>query len=190
MIKNILLGVLFTAIAGVLIFGGVNRTLAKQDNEVRTYEEGGGGYGRNAAEEGARRPAEGWLAAPGGAYSGGQGGGYGYGRQEAAASGAPQPQAEVNEWITLEGQAASADTTCLIVTISAGEQIEISGRAWSYAQEQGFSANAGDALQLTGFYDSGELFETGAIANQTSGQTVALRDENGRPRWAGRGRRG
>jgi hypothetical protein len=41
---------------------------------------------------------------------------------------------------------------------------------------------------LVGFYE-GDDFEVGQIDNATNGQTVLVRDENGRPLWAGRGRR-
>lgn len=43
MIKKILLGVLFAGITGFLIFGAVNRTLAKA-GDVRTETNGGGRY--------------------------------------------------------------------------------------------------------------------------------------------------
>ena len=49
-------------------------------------------------------------------------------------------------------------------------------------------AQAGDSVSLTGFYEDGD-FEVGQIDDQTTGQTVSLRDESGRPLWAGRGRR-
>ena len=48
---------------------------------------------------------------------------------------------------------------------------------------------AGDEVSATGFYD-GEDFEAGQITNQTAEQTLLLRDEDGRPLWSGRGRRG
>jgi len=42
---------------------------------------------------------------------------------------------------------------------------------------------------LAGFFE-GEEFEVGRIENLTAGQIVALRDPDGRPQWAERGRRG
>ena len=35
-----------------------------------------------------------------------------------------------------------------------------------------------------------ETFQAGQITNETSGQTLMLRDPNGRPLWAGRGQGG
>jgi hypothetical protein len=46
-------------------------------------------------------------------------------------------------------------------------------------------------VQLTGFYEEAD-FEIQALHNLASGQSLALREQNGRPLWAGggRGRRG
>ncbi len=43
MIKKIILGTLFTALIGFLIFGAVNRTIAKS-TDIRIETEGGGRY--------------------------------------------------------------------------------------------------------------------------------------------------
>ena len=97
-------------------------------------------------------------------------------------------QAEVDEWLTLSGTVTSADVDLLVVETASGE-VTVENRGWWYAQEQGFAAQAGDEVVLTGFYEN-DLFEVGQIDNLTAGQTVTLRDEAGRPMWAGRGRRG
>jgi hypothetical protein len=70
-----------------------------------------------------------------------------------------------------------------------GTELVVEGRAWRFVQEQGLSVQAGDALTLTGFYE-GEDFEVGQIDNESNGQMVRIREESGRPLWAGRGRRG
>jgi hypothetical protein len=113
----------------------------------------------------------------------GQGRNSGQGEQGAAG------QAEVNGWLQIQGAVVSADSDALLVQNAAGEQIELEGRPWRFAQEQGFAAQAGDQLTLNGFYD-GDEFEVGRIENLTSGQVVLLRDESGRPLWAGGGQRG
>jgi hypothetical protein len=63
--------------------------------------------------------------------------------------------------------------------------LEVTGRAWRFAQENGFTAQAGDILTLVGFYE-GEELEIGQMANHASGMVLALRGETGRPLWAGR----
>jgi len=74
------------------------------------------------------------------------------------------------------------------VLTAAGEQVVVENRPWSFAQEMGFAAQPGDQVTLVGFYED-ETLEVGQIADASNGQTVQLRDESGRPMWAGRGRR-
>jgi hypothetical protein len=97
-------------------------------------------------------------------------------------------QAQVDEWLALEGSVVSADADALVVQTDEGEEIVVENRPWSFAQEQGFVAQPGDLVTLTAFYEDGSV-EVGEIANASNGQTVRIRDENGRPMWAGRGRR-
>jgi hypothetical protein len=96
-------------------------------------------------------------------------------------------QAQVDEWLTLEGSIASVDANALVVNTATGEQVVVENRPWSFAQEQGFVAEAGDQVTLSAFYEDG-IIEVGTIADASNGQTVRLRDESGRPMWAGRGR--
>lgn len=62
--------------------------------------------------------------------------------------GVGNPQAEVDEWILVEGEVTAMDSTQISLTLTDGQAVEIYGRPWTYAQE------------------------------------------NGRPLWAGRGKRG
>lgn len=98
-------------------------------------------------------------------------------------------QAQVDGWLQIQGSVVSVDADALIVQTAAGDQIAVENRPWWFAQEQGFSAQAGDQVTLTGFYE-GEEFEVGRIDDATNGLSVLIRDETGRPLWAGRGRRG
>lgn len=111
------------------------------------------------------------------------------GRDEAPGDQTGTGQAQVEEWLQLQGTVVSVDADALVVQTPAGEQITVENRAWWFAQEQGFSAEIGDQVTLTGFYE-GEDFEVSQIDDATNGQSVLLRDESGRPMWAGRGRRG
>lgn len=95
----------------------------------------------------------------------------------------------MKEWLTIQGAVVSVDANTLVVQADSGEQVAVEKRAWWFAQEQGFSAQVGDQVTLVGFYEGDDL-EVGRIDDTTSGQTVLVRDENGRPLWAGRGRRG
>jgi hypothetical protein len=205
MIKNILLGITFTALAGGLIFGGVNRTLAqtvdkepvaqllrleKDLNNQERLEENleikqGVGIDNGSTGQGL------------GTGNDNDGGGYGNGSDkegyEQSGDGVPfgdgVPDAVVDEWVTLQGTVTAVDASLLEVTTSDGKVILVENRAWWFAQEQGLTLAAGDSVSLTGFYDDG-VFEAGSITSLATSQTVSLRDADGRPLWAGRGNGG
>ena len=132
------------------------------------------------------RPA--WAGAGRNAQGGSRGGDGGQGREDAPGDQAGSGQAQVEEWLTIQGTVVKADADALVVQMVGGEQVMVENRAWWFAQEQGFSAQVGDQVTLVGFYE-GDDFEVGQIDNATNGQMVLVRDENGRPLWAGRGRR-
>ncbi len=118
------------------------------------------------------------------------GGGYaGEGTTASPGDGTGTGQAEVDEWLTLEGTVRSVDASALVVQGPNGQEILVENRGWWFAQDQGFSAEPDDEVSVVGFYE-GDDFEVGQIDNLTSGKTVVIRDEDGRPLWAGRGRRG
>jgi len=119
-------------------------------------------------------------------YGAGNGQGTGYGQGRGAGQGNGTGQASVSEWVTLTGTVKSVDETIMIVATTSGQEISVTNRAWSFSQEQGFTIQTGDQVTLTGFYD-GDTFEVGQITNETTSRFVQLRDENGRPLWAGRG---
>lgn len=110
----------------------------------------------------------------------GQGQGQGQG-QGVAAQGA--------QWTTVQGSVVSVDQVAMTVKASNGEQVVIENRPWTYALEQKFSAKVGDQITMKGFYQNG-LFEIGQMQNVTSGASVQVRDQAGRPGWAGRGNGG
>jgi hypothetical protein len=128
----------------------------------------------------------------GGRFSSGSSRGSGYdgeGNTEAPGDGTGTGQAVVDEWLELSGTVIGVDASLLSVQMDNGELLEMIGRPWSFAQEQGFTAEIGDRLTVTGFYEDGE-FEVGGIENLTTPQSVVIREESGRPLWAGGGRRG
>jgi hypothetical protein len=186
MLKKVVLGTLFAGLIGVLVIGAVIRTMGRTE---RVAEASGHGYGRNRAEVGTYATGgSGWGR--GGYEQGGNRGGYGgQGREDAPGDQTGTGQANLEEWLTLEGTVVSVDADTLVVQTVSGEQVTMENRPWWFAQEQGFSAQVGDQVTLVGFYD-GDAFEVGRIESLTIGQMVLVRDENGRPLWAGRGRRG
>ena len=156
---------------------------------------GGNAYGRQAGDQDCEPLGDG-----GQGYRGGQGSGVGGGRGSAAGvgSGGGRGQAEVagdgvglenpaGTWVAVTGTVVAFDDH-LIVRTTEGDVEVGTGPEW-YWEESGFVLNAGDEVELHGFYE-GDEFELGWIKNVTTDETLDLRDETGRPLWAGRGRWG
>jgi hypothetical protein len=91
---------------------------------------------------------------------------------------------EEHAWQTLTGEVTAVAADLIMVTTESGEEIEIAGRPWRFAQESGFSVQLGDQLELSGFYEN-DSYEVAAIDDLISGAGVQIRDETGRPLWAG-----
>lgn len=185
MLKKVLVGTLFVALIGALVAGAVIRTSDRLNKEADAY----GGQGRSgndlAVEANAECSNVDTVAAGGNRGSSGRGV-----RDEALGDGnLGTGVAEVDEWITLEGTVTAADSGSMSIAAEEGTSVTVENRAWSFAQEQGFSVQAGDRVRLVGFYEDGD-FEVGTIENLSSRTQVQLREESGRPLWAGRGRGG
>lgn len=174
MSKKVVLRIALFALIGMLIAGAIVRTIDKTGGvaEARGNRDGG----RRAQDNAASRQA-------------GLGNDSGLSNGSGLDTGTGIGLAQVDEWLTFEGTVSSAGEDALVVETTAGEQITIENRPWWFAQEQGFTAAVGDMVTLTGFYEDGTV-EVGQISDTTTGQGVELRDETGRPMWAGRGRRG
>jgi hypothetical protein len=143
----------------------------------------GGGQGGYAQNGGSQEYREG----EGRQGNGGNGqGGNGNGQQAGSGQGKGTGLEVVEDWLTLEGTVAAVDEDALIVQVAEGEVL-VDGRAWMYALELGFSTQEGHDITLTGFYEDGE-FKAVELVDTTSGVSVAVRDQGGRPYWSGQGR--
>jgi hypothetical protein len=87
------------------------------------------------------------------------------------------------EWETLAGEVIIVDGEVTIQT-AGGEVLVGLGQA---AYRADFVLEIGDDVSVTGFYENGE-FKAGTVENLTTGETIVLRDEAGRPMWSGQGR--
>jgi len=174
MFKKILVGTLVVGLIGIMVAGAINRTNVK----AGTAEARGQGQGRGNVETT-------YTANGGGQGRGGNRPERGNGNTDPLGAG----QAQVADMLTLQGAVVSVNSTALVVQASNGEQVTVENRPWLYALEAKFSAQVGDQVMLTGFYQSG-VFEVSQVDNLTNGKTVLLRDATGRPGWAGRGQRG
>ena len=191
MIKKIILGVLFLGLGGFLIFGAVNRTLAKT-NDVRTEVNWGGRYqseeidlAKVAEDEnpyGRNQSLNRSLTRSETDSQYGNGGG----SRDGDRTGVPDPQATAGEWAEYEGNVISMDSSMILVETEDGDEIVIEGRALLFMQDSGFVTNVGNTLFITGFYEDDE-YKVATIIDQTTGETIVVRDEGGRPGWAGNG---
>ena len=176
MFKKIIVGALLVGVTGVLIAGAVIRTNAKAGDG--TVGEAGRG----------RTP----LAAATTANGGGQRGGRGaQGEQAVVGSGQGVPQADVTaeDWLVVSGTVTSVADDLVEIKTDADAVIPLQGRPLSFAAEQGFTLKVGDPVTLSGFEENG-AFTVGKVTNLSDNSSVVLRDANGHPGWAGRGRRG
>ena len=165
--------------------GGKGRSRQEQEATVSGTAGEAGGKGRSRQEQ------EATVSGTAGGPSRGQGdGGNTAGRQgQGEVSRNQEPEASVEEWLTYGGSVVALDDEGVTIATGDGQELAIKlGPPW-YRESLDFSAEVGDQVSVVGFYDD-DHFETGQVANQTNGQTLILRDEDGRPLWAGRGRQG
>jgi hypothetical protein len=208
MTKKLLIGGLIVALIGVLAVGIYNyaqgnsnlragQALAQGNSGDRGHRGGlsesndtaGDGSGNQGYRSG---PNEGDVASgPGNrgqAYGKGQTGnvsqsGYGDG------TGVPNPQANVSEWLTFGGEVVSVDMTSLTLQTDDGQVLSVQlGPEWFWSG-QGVSLVPGEHVTVLGFEENGQ-FQVGQIIPESSGTALQLRDSDGRPLWAGRGRGG
>jgi hypothetical protein len=98
----------------------------------------------------------------------------------------PDPQAQVDEWITLEGELISFQGGNMTMGTSDEELIAFQTGQPRFFSGQGITFQVGDPIRVLGFYQ-GDQFMAGEITQISSGLKVMLRDPNGRPLWAGPG---
>jgi len=206
MLGKVITGFVVVAISSGLIYGAVNRTMQRDVSVVdqliespERYNEGElyGDGNRNGQIElneegldqddpgefnGGSRLANDEIPGPG--YCAGSDNAPGYKGSDGAGTGLA---VDASSWIEVTGTVTALETDLLQVKMTDGSLIELSRRAWWFALDQGFTAETGDQIKLTGFYE-GDEFETAILNNLTKNIIVTIRDDNGRPLWAGRGR--
>ncbi|MBN1976666.1 MAG: hypothetical protein JW918_04615 [Anaerolineae bacterium] len=170
-----------------------------QDREQVSEAGGGKGYGNQCVPT---QDVGGKGDGAQGTSSQGAGGGNGRGNSVAAApsnsggkgagaAGESKGDGEsyaATEWITVTGEVTSFVDDELTIQTPDGEVVMHLGPEW-YWEVEGVALNLGDEVEVTGFYE-GDEFEVAGVENLTTGESVVLRDDSGRPMWAGRGRRG
>lgn len=107
-----------------------------------------------------------------------------------ASNSQPNHQAEIplteevpfQEHIEISGQVLEASHRGLTIQLANGQSISLSGRAWRYAQNLGFTAQTGDRVSIKGIFENNR-FEIIQMTLLRTEQAVNLRDENGQPLW-------
>lgn len=187
MLKKVLGYGVVGLLAVALVAGLVYILVRPAEAQAERGPLGGQGQGRSTAVE----PGTGYRGGGAAGLGGNGGGAYGSGgrggsRGETAGVGDGVGLDHPAEtWITVRGTFVSFDGD-LVIETAEGEMVLKTGPAW-YWDANGIALDAGDEVVLYGFYD-GDDFEVGRVENLTTGEVLALRDETGRPLWAGRGR--
>lgn len=121
-----------------------------------------------------------------------QGGGRGYrgGNQGNAASpetaryGTGVQQAELPAWETYHGIVQSVETTGFSLLADDGQVLWVDSGNQYFVQELGMNLRPGAALSVTGYWIE-DTFAAGQILTDPEAGLYQLRDEYGRPLWAG-----
>jgi hypothetical protein len=77
----------------------------------------------------------------------------------------------------------------LVLQLQDGQEMVVECKSWTYALELGFTTEIGHELKLYGFYE-GEELEIGGFEDLTTQLLTMVREESGRPFWAGGSGRG
>jgi hypothetical protein len=202
MLQKIIVGTLVAALSGVLIVGAINRTDAKNERIAQGQEEKSGVRTREAAQEpkqqnqGQQRQGNRVVSTETDLVEIGQRGG-GQGRYSDTSEG-DHPEdairggeglASVDEWLEVVGTVGSANEEALVLMLQDGQEMVVEGKAWAYALELGFTTDIGHELKLYGFLEDAE-FEVGGFKDMTTQSLTMVRQDSGRPLWAGGSGRG
>jgi len=212
MLKKIVAGGFVAVMIAAIVIGIVQLAApaaeAQGRGAGRAVEEGSlpgwgnGGQGQGGGSRALAPDAGAALGAQGAQGAQGQGRGYGARAEQTQAeqtlaeraqgsqgqggslNGTGEPQAEVEEWVTVEGTVL--ETAELVVETEAGETVQVGLGPSHYREAQGFVLSEGDQVRISGYREDGE-FKAGEVEN-LNGDTITLRDAYGRPMWSGRGR--
>lgn len=194
MIKNISLITIFVLFAGILIYGAVNRTIAKSETTARGEAQSLAANEPLAENDETQSPGSqesfGRQNGQGNQGQGNQGqGNQGQGNQGQGQGRNWQREAsEIQEQISITGVVIQAPAYGVDMILETAEGDVLIGTGPGYLAEQGFFIQAGDSLQVSGIWENDE-FKAAEITHLADGTSIILRDEWGRPMWSGAGRR-
>jgi hypothetical protein len=120
-------------------------------------------------------------------WSGGLDNGKGQGAELTDGSHSPEPQAQVDEWITVEGEMIAFQNGGMTISTLEGDLLSFKTGQPRFLAEQGITFQIGDQVSVVGFYAETGEFMAGEVTQIETGLRAMLRDPNGRPLWAGPG---
>jgi len=198
MLKKMLVGSFLLIMAGALVVGGISlfsRSQSAHAWQGRGQEDrgviaqrasnqivpGSQGHGQGRGQGGreASTNTETSENTPGSGYGLGQG-------QGNSQRSRTKPQVEVADWRTVEG--VVVETTELVIETVDGQTVQVGLGPSHYRESQGFVLQVGDRVRVSGYSEDGE-FKAGQVEKLDTGESIVLRDTDGRPMWAGWGRR-
>ncbi len=103
-------------------------------------------------------------------------------------SGTPDPQNGLQEWLTISGQVSNYSANLFTLVTADGQQIPVQLGSQNYLSGLGLTLSDGDTVTVVGFWETADTFTAGTLTLDASGEVISLRDEIGRPLWAGGGR--
>ena len=189
MLKKIVIGGLVVVLVGALAVGMIDAAQgrsvlaqnAAQGPAQPTASSASNGQGYRDGQNQVQDQAAAQLQGQGQGYRGGQGTG-GQGQTQNPNPGTPQ--ANVTEWLTVAGTVNSFDGVGVSLTTNEGAPLWVQFGQSRYVSAQGVTFAVGDHITVNGFYENGQ-FQAGTVVNDTTGQTLKLRDSSGRPLWSG-----
>lgn len=195
MLKKIVLGTILVGLSSLLVVGAINRTeaISGRSETTSARSQGEGARGQNSSGDEATsgnqhgNGGNSLDTATATTAEGNGNGRNGQGNQGISGGGGNQVsllEAEVEEWLPLEGTVQSVTDEALALILPDDEQILVEGRAWKYALESGFTTEVDNQILVTGFYEDGE-FKFGSLEDLSTGLEATLRDASGRPMWSG-----
>jgi hypothetical protein len=98
----------------------------------------------------------------------------------------PEPQAFVDEWVTVSGTLMSFQGGNMTLGTPDGSLLSFQTGQPRFLASQGAVFQVGEEISVLGFYEN-DQFMAGEITQTATGVRVMLRDPNGRPLWAGPG---
>ncbi|MDM8531849.1 hypothetical protein QUF63_11815 [Anaerolineales bacterium HSG25] len=175
--------------AGSITNETTGRTLHLRDPNGRPLWAGQGQDGQDQGGQGQGGQGQGGQG-QGGQGQGGQGqGGQGQGGQGQGDHGQGGIMISPDDWLMLTGEVIAVNKNSLTIDTTEQGQLDLHLGRSGFAAQQNVSFAIGDGVTVQAFTDNGML-QAGSITNETTSQTLHLRDPNGRPLWAGQGQDG